>query len=143
MRYFIVLFQLPAEYLAIPIVLVTLIPYVAKRYYFNLADHAPCIRSIAYSKYYFYAGSTLVLSTLSIALYVQITNLMLVHLTSTYELGLYSVASSIGMTWGFVNQSLITSVMTKIYKEKNDTMAYSMFAKLNLIIITIAKYLKI
>lgn len=138
MRYFIVLFQLPAEYLAIPIVLVTLIPYVAKRYYINLADHAPCIRSIAYSKYYFYAGSTLVLSTLSIALYVQITNLMLVHLTSTYELGLYSVASSIGMAWGFVNQSLITSVMTKIYKEKNDTMAYSMFAKLNLIIITIS-----
>lgn len=137
-RSLIVLFELPAEYLAIPIVLVTFIPYIAKRYYFNLADHAPRIRSIAYCKYYLYAGSALVLSTLSIALYVQITNLMLVHLTSTYELGLYSVASSIGMAWGFVNQSLITSVMTKIYKEKNDNVAYSMFAKLNLLIITIS-----
>lgn len=137
-RYLIVLFELPAEYLAIPIVLVTLIPYIAKRYYFNLADYAPRIRSIAYSKYYLYAGSALVLSTLSIALYVQITNLMLVHLTSTYELGLYSVASSIGMAWGFVNQSLITSVMTKIYKEKNDNVAYSMFAKLNLLIIAVS-----
>lgn len=137
-RYFIVLFELPAEYLAIPIVLVTLIPYIAKRYYFNLADYAPRIRSIAYSKYYLYAGSALVLSTLSIALYVQVTNLMLVHLTSTYELGLYAVASSIGMAWGFVNQSLITSVMTKIYKEKNDNVAYGMFAKLNLLIIAIS-----
>lgn len=137
-RYLIVLFELPAEYLAIPIVLVTLIPYVAKRYYFNLADHAPRIRSATYSKYYLYAGSALVLSTLSIALYVQITNLMLVHLTSTYELGLYAVASSIGMAWGFVNQSLITSVMTKIYKEKNDNVAYRMFAKLNLLIIIVS-----
>lgn len=137
-RYLIVLFELPAEYLAIPIVLVTLIPYVAKRYYFNLADHAPRIRSATYSKYYLYAGSALVLSTLSIALYVQITNLMLVHLTSTYELGLYAVASSIGMAWGFVNQSLITSVMTKIYKEKNNNIAYGMFAKLNVLIITIS-----
>lgn len=137
-RYLIVLFELPAEYLAIPIVLVTLIPYVAKRYYFNLADHAPRIRSATYSKYYLYAGSALVLSTLSITLYVQITNLMLVHLTSTYELGLYAVASSIGMAWGFVNQSLITSVMTKIYKEKNDNVAYRMFAKLNLLIIIVS-----
>lgn len=137
-RYLIVLFELPAEYLAIPIILVTLIPYIAKRYYFNVADHTPRIRSFAYSKYYIYAGSALVLSTLSIALYVQITNLMLVNLTSTYELGLYSVASSIGMAWGFVNQSLITSVMTKIYKEKNDSVAYGMFAKLNLLIIAIS-----
>lgn len=137
-RYLIVLFELPAEYLAIPIVLVTLIPYIAKRFYFNSSDHAPRIHSATYSKYYIYAGSALVLSTLSIALYVQITNLMLVHLKSTYELGLYSVASSIGMAWGFVNQSLITSVMTKIYKEKNNNVAYSMFAKLNLVIIAIS-----
>lgn len=137
-RYLIVLMELAPEYLAIPIVLVTLIPYLAKRYYFNLKDHAPRIRSKAYSKYYLYAGSSLVLSTLSIALYVQITNLMLVHLTSTYELGLYSVAATLGMAWGFVNQSLITSVMTKIYKEKNDTVAYDMFAKLNLLIIGVS-----
>ena len=31
-RWLMVFFELPAEYLAIPIVLVTLIPYVAKRY---------------------------------------------------------------------------------------------------------------
>lgn len=137
-RYLIVFFELSPEYLAIPIVLVTLIPYLFKRYYFNLNDRTPRIHASAYSKYYVYAGSALVLSTLSIALYVQITNLMLVHLTSTYELGLYAVASSIGMAWGFVNQSLITSVMTKIYKEKNDAVAYGMFAKLNLLIITIS-----
>lgn len=137
-RYFIALLELPAEYLAIPIVLVTLIPYLAKRYYFNAGDHAPRILSKSYSKYYFHAGSALVLSSLSVALYVQITNLMLVHLASTYELGLYTVASNIGMAWGFVNQSLITSVMTKVYKEKNNSIAYSMFAKLNLLIVAIS-----
>ncbi|NNH86651.1 oligosaccharide flippase family protein [Acinetobacter terrae] len=137
-RWLMVFFELPAEYLAIPIVLVTLIPYVAKRYYFNIYDKAPAIKSRAYTKYYLVAGSALVLSTLSIALYVQITSLMLVKLTSTYELGLYSVASSIGMAWGFVNQSIITSVMSKIYREKNDVLAYSMFAKLNLLVLGIS-----
>ena len=137
-RYIIVLLEFPPEYLAIPIILVTLIPYLAKNYYFNKKDIAPIINFKKYSKYYMFAGSALVLSTLSITLYVQITSLMLAHLTSTYELGLYSVASTLGIAWGFVNQSIITSVMTKIYKEKNDVIAYGMFAKLNLLIIAIS-----
>ena len=137
-RYIIVLLEFPPEYLAIPIILVTLIPYLAKNYYFNKKDIAPIINFKKYSKYYMFAGSALVLSTLSITLYVQVTSLMLAHLTSTYELGLYSVASTLGIAWGFVNQSIITSVMTKIYKEKNDHAAYNMFAKLNLVIIGIS-----
>lgn len=137
-RYFIVLFQLPAEYLAIPIVLVTLIPYIAKRYYFNLADHVPSIASKAYLKYYFYAGGSLVISTLSVSLYTQITSLVLVFLESTYELGLYSVAATIGISWSFVNQAIITSVLTKIFKEKNNNSAYLMFSYLNYVVISIS-----
>lgn len=137
-RYFIVLFELPAEYLAIPIVLVTLLPYIAKRYYFNLADHAPAITSKAYLKYYFYAGGSLVISTLSVSLYTQITSLALVFLESTYELGLYSVATSIGISWSFINQAIITSALTKIFKEKDNNSAYLMFSYLNYVIISIS-----
>ena len=137
-RYIIVWLELPAEYLALPIVLVTLIPYLAKRYYFNQQQVLKPDTSARYTRYYFSAGSALLLSTLSIALYVQITSLMLVHLHSTHELGLYSVAASLGMAWGFVNQAIITSVMPKIYQEKNHQLAYRMFAQLNLIIIGIS-----
>jgi O-antigen/teichoic acid export membrane protein len=137
-RYFIVLLELPAEYLAIPIILVTLIPYLAKRYYFNVADHAPSIASKAYLKYYFYAGGSLVISTLSVSLYTQITSLALVFLESTYELGLYSVAATIGISWSFVNQAIITSVLTKIFKEKNNNSAYLMFSYLNYVVISIS-----
>lgn len=145
-RYIIVWFELDIVYLSIPIVLVTLVPFLMKNYCFNVDQKTICeesrdkIKIKKYIKYYMGAGSSLVVSNLSIALYTQITSLFLVWKTSTYELGLYSVAVALGMSWGFVNQAIITSVLSKIYKEKNDYLAYEMVAKLNFLIIVIASF---
>ncbi|WP_155518671.1 oligosaccharide flippase family protein, partial [Acinetobacter pittii] len=61
-----------------------------------------------YTNYYLRVGSVLVISSISVGLYTQINNLLLGKMISTYELGLYSVAVTLGVTWTFVNQSIIT-----------------------------------
>ncbi|MFV5348165.1 oligosaccharide flippase family protein [Acinetobacter soli] len=139
-RYIVVFFNLDIYYLSIPIVLVSFIPFVLKRYYFNRQIELKVrkIKNKKYNKYYLYAGSALVISTLSISLYTQITNLILVGLESTHALGIYSVAITLGMAWSFINQAVITSVLTKIYKEKSNFETYVMIAKLNCIVLLIS-----
>lgn len=134
-RYFIVVWQLDYAYLAIPIILVTLIPYALKKFIFNRNLRVENLLEKRYRKYYFVAGSALVLSSLAVSFYTQITSLMLVTMTSTYELGLYATAITIGTAWSFVNFAIITSVMSRIYQEKDEAETYSMTAKLNLVIV--------
>ena len=137
-RYVIVLFELEYAYLSIPIVLVTLIPYLLKRYWFNRSLKTPILNQQKYRKYYFLAGGSLVISTLAISFYTQITSLMLAKLTSLKELGIYAVAVTLGTAWSFVNISVITSVLSKIYQVKNDHESYALIAKLNVVIILIS-----
>lgn len=137
-RYLIVLFELNYAFLAIPIVLTALIPFLLKKFIFNKSQQLKPISLKHYRKYYFGAGSALVLSTLAVTLYTQVTSLMLAALTSTRELGIYAVAVTLGMSWAFINTSIITSVLSKIYREKSNYQSYVMIAKLNAVIILIS-----
>ena len=137
-RYVIVLFELEYAYLSIPIVLVTLIPYLLKRYWFNRSLKTPILNQQKYRKYYFLAGGSLVISTLAISFYTQITSLMLAKLTSLKDLGIYAVAVTLGTTWSFINFAVITSVLSKIYREKSHYQSYVMVAKLNLLILAVS-----
>jgi len=135
-RYLIVLFELDYAFLGIPIVLTAFIPFLLKKYIFNKSQQLKPISQKHYRKYYFGAGSALVLSTLAVTLYTQITSLLLAVLTSTRELGIYTVAVTLGMSWAFINTSIITSVMSKIYREKDNYQSYGMITKLNAVIVT-------
>ena len=138
-RYLIVLFELNYAFLGIPIILTAFIPFLLKKYIFNKSQQLLKPISLKYyRKYYFGAGSALVLSTLAITLYTQITSLMLAALTSTHELGIYTVAVTLGMSWSFINASIITSVLSRIYREKNNYQTYVMIAKLNAVIILVS-----
>lgn len=137
-RYLVVLFELDYAFLGIPIVLTALIPFLLKKYIFNNSQQLKPIKFKNYRKYYFGAGSALVLSTLAVTMYTQITSLMLAFLTSTRELGIYAVAVTLGMSWAFINASIITSILSKIYREKNKYQSYVMISKLNVIIIIIS-----
>lgn len=134
-RYLIVLFEMNYAFLAVPIVMTALIPFLLKKYIFNKSQKIKTINFKNYRKYYFGAGGALVLSTLAVTLYTQITSLMLATLTSTRELGIYAVAVALGMSWAFINASIITSVLSKIYREKSRYQSYVMIAKLNVIIV--------
>ncbi|MGE6330875.1 oligosaccharide flippase family protein [Psychrobacter pacificensis] len=137
-RYIIVYFEWDVQFLAIPIVLVSLVPYLLKKHLFNKKNVAREVKNKAYTKYYFFAGSALVISTLSISLYTQVNSLFLAAFSSTYNLGLYAAAVPLGMAWSFVNSAIITSVLSKIYQEKDPYKSYVMVAQLNLIIIIIS-----
>lgn len=137
-RYLIVLFELNYAFLAIPIVITTLIPFLLKRHIFNKSQTLKPINFKHYRKYYFGAGGALVLSTLAVTLYTQVTSLMLVALTSTRELGIYAVAVTLGMSWAFINTSIITSIVSRIYREKSNYQSYVMIAKLNAVIIFVS-----
>ena len=137
-RYVIVLFEMEYAYLSIPIVLVTLIPYLLKRYWFNRSLKTPILNQQKYRKYYFLAGGSLVISTLAVSFYTQITSLMLAKLTSLKDLGVYAVAVTLGTAWSFINFAVITSVLSKIYREKSHYESYVMIAKLNLVILAVS-----
>lgn len=137
-RYMIVLLELNHAFLAIPIVLTALIPFLLKKYIFNKSQKIELVSFKHYRKYYFSAGGALVLSTLAVTLYTQVTSLMLAALTSTRELGIYAVAVTLGMSWAFINTSIITSVLSKIYREKSNYESYVMIAKLNAVIVTVS-----
>lgn len=137
-RYGIVALKLDYAFLSIPIVLTTLIPFLLKRYIFNKSNQTVATNFRRYKNYYFGAGGALVLSTLAVTLYTQVTSLMLAALTSTRELGIYTAAVTLGMSWSFVNTSIITSVLSGIYREKDRYTSYVMVAKLNIIIFAIS-----
>ena len=137
-RYLLVINDCAYEYLAIPIVIVTLVPYLLKHFIFN-KQHKVSIKShYQYKKYYFFAGSALLLSSLSIAFYTQITSFLLGTLQSTTALGIYAAALPLGVAWSFVNLAIITSVLSKIYSEKDAFKSYQMIFHLNVVIILIS-----
>ncbi|RUP37165.1 MAG: hypothetical protein EKK63_15385 [Acinetobacter sp.] len=137
-RYLIVFFELDYAFLGIPIILTALIPYLIKKHIFNRKHYIKPISLKSYRKYYLGAGSALVLSTLAVTLYTQVTSLMLAALTSTHKLGIYTVAATLGMSWAFINTSIITSIVSRIYREKSTYQSYVMIAKLNAVIIFVS-----
>jgi len=137
-RYFITYNEFSYEYLAIPIVLVTLIPYLLKVFIFNKKQKNYIESNKKYQKYYFFAGSALLLSSLSIAFYTQITSFLLGTLSSTHALGIYAAALPLGVSWSFINLAIITSILSKVYRERNTFNSYKIVFQLNLIIVLIS-----
>lgn len=137
-RYVVVFYELNYSFLAIPIVSVTLIPYLLKILFFNRLDKMKINKTKKYVSYYFLAGSGLLMSSLSIVFYTQITSFILASLESTHALGIYSAALPLGMSWVFINLAIITSVLSKVYREKDAFTSYKLVSQLNLIIVLIS-----
>lgn len=143
-RYGIALFEFKPEYLAIPIVLNTLIPFLIRLYlYYREPKHPSVFISnskhvIRYSKYMVFSGFSIVLASLSIAVYTRVNQVILDNVEGTSSVGIYSIAATIGSSWVFVSQALITSFYTKIYAESNEEKVESMVAKLNRMVLAIS-----
>lgn len=122
LRFVLVFVEAEAYTMIFPIILLALIPYATRKMYFHNKNKK--IKNIKnkrrYNKYMFFTGGSLVLSTLSIALYTQISNIFLAKFSSFADLGIYNVALVLGGAWGFVNIALITSYFSRIYTTKND-----------------------
>ncbi|KAB7895200.1 oligosaccharide flippase family protein [Rouxiella sp. S1S-2] len=140
-RWFIPFLKLNPLFLCIPIVLTSLIPF--------------CVRLIAYRKnfaikpkfqrhrrkyvnYVLVCGASLVISTLSVAIYPRLGMLILGSMESSKAVGIFSVAATLAGSWAFVCNSLITSSLPSIFREKEETDTIFKTAGLNLVIIFVS-----
>ncbi|MBF7682648.1 polysaccharide biosynthesis protein [Acinetobacter sp. B5B] len=140
-RYVIAEFELNVEYLSIPIILTTFVPYLLRSRIYKkrskLDKKNISIKVIKkYRIYMLGVGRKLLLYSLSVAIFTKTSQIFL-GWQSTYELGLYTVVSTLGGCFYFLYNALISSFMSEIYQERSILTSQKMVAKLNLIIILI------
>lgn len=123
LRYVIAYFELSVFYLSIPIVLTTFIPFILRLYHAPSSPAMKIHNKIRYNKYLILTGIPLVISTVSMTIYSRINQFTLSYFKGSYDLGLYSVALTLGTAWVFIGNALAISFLSKIYAEKDDCTA--------------------
>ncbi|EGN4334356.1 oligosaccharide flippase family protein, partial [Escherichia coli] len=76
-----------------------------------------------YNSYLFATGIPLVISTISMTIYSRVNQFSLSYFSGSYELGIYSVALTLGTAWVFIGNALSISFLSKIYSEKDEFLA--------------------
>jgi len=136
-RFSISYFKMPVNYFTIPIIIIPLIPYFLRLIYFNYTTKINENRKGAgmYNRHMLFTGGALILSSLSADIYTQISSIFLAKILSYSNLGVYSVALTIGGAWSFIVLALITSFFSKIYSEKDQITVEMLLIKINRIVI--------
>ncbi|WP_254711436.1 oligosaccharide flippase family protein [Pantoea cypripedii] len=139
-RFNISYFKMPVYYFTIPIVIIPLVPYIMRLMYFKYTTKVKENSKGAgvYNRYMLYTGGTLILSSLSVDIYTQISSIFLTKILSYSNLGIYSVALSMGSAWSFIVLSLITSFFSRIYSEKDQITVEKLLIKINRIVILVS-----
>ena len=139
-RYFIAKFQLAVELLSVPIILITIIPFFIRKYLFNKVKlekvYVTKERVNRYRKFMLGIGRKLIFYSLSVAVFTKTSQLFL-GLKSQYDLGIYTVAMTLGNSFYFVLVAIISSYFTQIYIEKDFEQSQKMVAKLSVMIVAI------
>lgn len=140
-RYLIAFLNMPVELLIIPIILVTIIPFYIRKYIYRKSfvtiESFPKEKILRYRKYTFEIGKKLILYSLSVAILTRTSQLFLgIH--SKFDLGIYTVAMTLGNGFYFILFSIISSYFTVIYKENNIEKSHFMVARLYIVIIFIS-----
>lgn len=141
LRYGIAEFQLSPSYLSVPIILVTLIPFIMRRIVFQKRKHTQQ-RQVQhklsyYRQYMLGVGKKLVLYSLSVAIFTK-TSQFFLGLSSQHDLGIYTVAMTLGSSFYFVLTALISSFFTQIYAQKNLHQSQKMVAQLSSLVVVIS-----
>lgn len=137
LRYAIAFFELPAYLLGLPIILTTMIPFFLRVYYAPKVNNLPPRKKKKYNKYLLATGIPLVVSTVSMSLYSRLNQFSLSYFSGNYELGIYSVALTLGTAWVFIGNALSISFLSKIYSEKDNALALKKTSGLILIVFII------
>ncbi|WP_025902686.1 polysaccharide biosynthesis C-terminal domain-containing protein [Tatumella sp. UCD-D_suzukii] len=138
-RYIIVEMKLSPEYLSIPIVAQGLIPFVIRFCIFKKNNknytffYKPKFTLI---KYGISSGFGLVISTVSVMVYLNVGRVLLSKFDSMFALGIYSVAIALGTSWSFVNSAIIASLTPMLYGSKKET-SYEIASFLSMILILV------
>lgn len=143
-RYIIVLFQFPAESLVVPIVLLTLIPFLIRRQIYSKKSLTLGVlvskRINRYRQYTFIVGKKLLLYSLSVAIFTKTSQLFL-GLHSQFELGIYTVAMTLGTSFYFVLSAIISSYFTGIYQDNDLDRSHTKVAQLYMVVVLISLFI--
>ena len=140
LRFWIVELQLPIEWLCLPIILIAFVPYLMRRIIFHKKKKTQFVdakKIKIYRNYMLSTGGKLVLYTLSIAIFTKTSQLFL-GVKSQYDLGIYTVAATLGTSYYFVLSALISSVMTQVYVEQDFNKSQKIVAQLNAFVILVS-----
>lgn len=148
LRFLIAYFEMLPILLVIPIILTSFFPFLIRTSLFYKEikklnnSHSPSITNKTaikkYSRYLFFVGSGIVVSSISVAFYGRLNQFMLSGIDGSTSLGIFSVSLTLASSWVFVTQSVITSFYSEIYSEKSDSKSLMKAANLNRIIILIS-----
>lgn len=145
LRFILVFFEAGAYSMIFPIIIFAMFPCLLRKIYFyrTYIDIKSIKNKKRYYKYMISTGGSLVLSTLSIVLYTQISNIFLAKFTSFSNLGIYNVALALGAAWGFINIALITSYFPKIYAESNASVELQYLRQIHWLVMLITFFVMI
>lgn len=145
LRFILVFFEAEPYTMILPIIILAMVPYILRKIYFykNYKTNRTIKSKKRYNKYMFITGGSLVLSSLSIVLYTQVSNIFLAKFTSFTNLGIYNVALTLGSAWGFINIALITSYFSKIYVENNNSIELQYLKQIHWLVIIITLFVMI
>ncbi len=139
-RYCIAKFQLAVELLCVPIIMITLVPFFIRKYLYarkKVSESDIVVEKFKrYRKFMLGVGRKLAFYSLSVAIFTKTSQLFL-GVESQYDLGIYTVAMTLGNSFYFVLVAIISSYFTQIYVEKDFEKSQNMVAKLSLVIILI------
>lgn len=140
MRVVIVRADMWAGWLALPIIMTSAVPYLIRTrlHRQSFGDVAIAPRGRRYVRYMLRAGSMLVLSSVSIALYVRIGQYMVAGLLGQKMLGIYASASTLATAWSFALTALITSFYPAIYSAKTEVEAMGKAARLGRVVVAVS-----
>jgi len=140
-RWFIAFFSLDPRFLVIPIIVSTLIPFLVRFYFFKRDNYSlmqiNARKKRRYRRYLVLAGSTFVVSSISVTIYSKLSTLMLGFLTANSQVGIFSISSTLAGAWSFVALSFITSSFPAIFNEKDESIAIRKVANLAFVVILI------
>lgn len=122
-RFIIAILELDIFWLTVPIVLLSLVPFLLRWYIFSFKEVKPNYSSRfseTYKKYLFLNGVKLVPYTLAVAIFTRISQLFLVTLVGMSALGIYSVILTIGSGLSIVVVAIVSSLSVGIYAETNE-----------------------
>ena len=146
-RYAIAKLMLNPALLSIPIVLTTAIPFFIRMVYFKKKNDNVSIigrnwvsSAKKYSRYLLISGGSIVLSSISIAIYTRINQIYISDLIGTYQLGIYSVALTLSTSWSFVVSSIITSYYASIYADDDSASSMKKASNLNRFILLFSMF---
>ncbi|WP_343869531.1 oligosaccharide flippase family protein [Tatumella terrea] len=144
-RYFISYFKMDFRLLSIPIVLVTLIPFIIKFYLFRCEVSLKKIITYkevkTYSSYLVISGGSVLLSFIAVALYTRINQFSVSYFIDIKASGIFSVAMTLATAWIFLPNAILSSFYPSVFGDRNNTSVNEKVSNLTVMVVIVSLFI--